>query len=60
MSRLIVSREVSLDATSLVIRLAEQMEAEPDAEYLLLPKDVVRDMVRLRRRVLQDNRRTEG
>lgn len=59
MSRLIVSREVSLDATSIVIRLAEQMEADPDAEYLL-PPDVVRDMVRLRRRVIEDNRRAEG
>ena len=59
MSRLIVSREISLDATSLVLGLAEQMEAEPDAEYLL-PKDVVRDMVRLRRRVIEDNRRAEG
>ena len=59
MSRLIVSHEISLDATAIVLGLAEQMEAEPDAEYVL-PADVVRDMVRLRRRILDDNRRTEG
>ena len=59
MTRLIVSHEISLDATSLVIRLAEQMEADPDADYAL-PRDVVHEMVRLRRRVIEDNRRAEG
>ena len=59
MSKVIVSREISLDATAIVLGLAEQMEADPDAEYAL-PRDVVRDMVRLRRRILDDNRRAEG
>ena len=59
MTRLIVSREIGLDATAIVLWLAEQMEAEPDADYAL-PRDVVHEMVRLRRRVIDDNRGAEG
>ena len=59
MTRLIVSRDISLDATAIVLGLAEQMEADPGALYVLR-NEVVRDMVRLRRRVIEDNRRAEG